>query len=255
MRKRQAGIALAWLLSGSVDAATQAAHPHLYVATEAAAPASMLADGRVVGTVSDKVRTALRRAGVGHTMALLPWKRAYQAALERPDACIYSTSRTPEREPLFKWVAPTANAVWVLMGRSDRPLRIAQLDDARGLRIGTYHGDARDQYLRALGFTVDAAPSDVLNPRKLLQGRIDLWAASLPEGAIAPDKHGWDRRIVPVLVFRRSALYLACNPAVPDELVARLRAQLARMERDGTSAEIERAYAGWDGAAKAGALP
>lgn len=259
MGKRQVAMALAWVLAGgamaaAIPATTPAPAPsawrHLYVATEEAAPASMLEGGRVVGSASDKVRTALARAGLQHTMALLPWKRAYHAALSRPDACVYSTSRTPERERLFKWVAPTATAAWVLMGHADRPLRIERLDDARGLRIGTYHGDARDHYLRAQGFTVDAAPSDLLNPGKLLQGRIDLWAASLPEAAIAPDRHGWDRRIVPVLVFRRIALYLACNPALPDPVVERLRAEFARMERDGTMQEIERSYAGWSGAAK-----
>ena len=73
------------------------------------------ADGKVVGIATDKVRAAFERAGLPYTIELLPWKRAYAAAYQRPDACVYSTARTPERDPLFKWVGPTDSAEWVLM--------------------------------------------------------------------------------------------------------------------------------------------
>lgn len=242
MLKWQAGFVSAIVLA-SCQATASAAPPRLYLTTEASAPSSMLNKGHVVGIASDKLRAATARAGVAAEFALLPWKRAYTAALQRPDACVYSTTRTPEREALFKWVGPLDTAHWVLMGRADRPLHLTSLEQARAYRIGTYHGDARDSYLRGLGFTVDTAPTDLLNPQKLLQGRIDLWAASWREGSTVLARHGWDQRIVPVLAFRRIDVYLACNRALPDALVARLNAELAAMARDGTAQRIERAYA------------
>ncbi|WP_020651876.1 substrate-binding periplasmic protein [Massilia niastensis] len=222
--------------------ATPGTAPRLYLTTEASAPSSMLDNGRVTGIATDKVREAMARAGVTHDIALLPWKRAYTAALQRPDACVYSTTRTPEREHLFKWAGPTDTAQWVLMARADRKLRLDSLEQARGLRIGTYNGDARDQYLRARGFQVDAAPNDLINPRKLLLDRIDLWAASLRGGSDVLARHGWESRIIPVHVFKRIELYLACNRAVPDSVVARLNAAFAEIARDGTGRRIERSY-------------
>ncbi|MEW7848182.1 ABC transporter substrate-binding protein [Massilia aurea] len=237
------------ILSGSLSATTLAASPpvpitapHLSLTTETAAPSSMLENGRVVGIATDKLRIVLERAGVTYDITLLPWKRAYTAALQQPNACVYSTTRTPERETLFKWIGPTDVGQWVLMGRADRNWRIASLDDARGLRIGTYHGDARDGYLKSRGFVTDAAPSEALNPPKLLQGRIDLWAASWRAGSDVLVKNGWDKEIVPVFVFNRIAVYLACNPAVPDALVKRLNAEFETIERDGTARAIERRY-------------
>ena len=56
----------------------------------------------------------------------------------------------------------------------DRRIVLHALEDARPYRIRTYHGDARDGYLRSRGFRVDSAPNDLTNPRKLLLGRIDL---------------------------------------------------------------------------------
>ncbi|MFC5461068.1 substrate-binding periplasmic protein [Massilia niabensis] len=221
-------------------------HP-LYITTETAAPSSMLgSDGRVIGIATDKVRTALERAGLPYTIDLLPWKRAYAAARTRPDACVYSTTRTPEREALFKWIGPTDSAEWVLMARAGSGITLRTLEDARPYRIGTYNGDARDAYLRSRGFRVDAAPADLINPRKLLLGRIDLWAAALRPGSPVLKQNGWDGRIVPVLVFNRLDVFLACNRAVPDEVVDRLNGAFTSLEREGAMQRIERSYDNWN---------
>jgi len=224
---------------------TGAAAPRLYITTETSAPSSMLEGSRVIGIATDKVREAMQRAGIDYTIELLPWKRAYLAAQQRPDACVYSTSRTPERETLFKWVGPTDVGYWVMMARADSKFRLRSLEDARGLRIGTYNGDARDAYLRARGFRVDTANEDLANAGKLLLDRIDLWAASLRSGSTILARYGYDKKIVPVLEFNRVELYLACNPGVPDALVNRLNAAFEAIARDGTGRRIERSYENW----------
>jgi polar amino acid transport system substrate-binding protein len=240
---------LLWLGAGACAMAT--APPQLTILTEHAPPTSMLDNGNidgagnVIGSGSDKVREAMARAGVAYTMEIQPWKRAYTAALERPGTCVFSTTRLPGRERLFKWVGPTDGADWVLLGRAGRDYAVKRLDDARALRIGTYNGDARDAYLRDLGFKVDPAQTDVLNPRKLLEGRIDLWAAGMRRGSTMLEQNGWAGQIVPVLVFKQVDVYLACHRSVPDALVEKLNAALAAMQRDGTVRRIDRKYEGW----------
>jgi polar amino acid transport system substrate-binding protein len=220
--------------------------PKLYLATENAAPSSMLEGGRVVGIGTDKVRAIMQRAGIAYTIELLPWKRAYTAALERSDACVFSTTRTPEREALFKWVGPIDEAKWVLVARAGSGVRLRTLEDARRYRIGTYNGDARDQFLRERGFTVDPAPDDMLNPLKLKMGRIDLWAASWRRsGNFVLERNGWDKQLVPLLVFNRIQVFLACNREVPDALVERMNAALDAVGRDGTLRRIEHKYDHW----------
>jgi polar amino acid transport system substrate-binding protein len=214
----------------------------LYLTTEAAPPHSMMEGKRVVGIGADTVREIMGRARIEHTIELLPWKRAYTAALERSDTCVFSTTRTPERERLFQWIGPIGEADWVLMARADRKLHLDSLEDARRYRIGTYNGDARDQYLRARGFDVDPAPSDLINPRKLMANRIDLWAASIRRGSATLARMGYADKIVPVLVFNRIRVYLACNHGVSDALTARMNTALESMERDGTLQRILRRY-------------
>jgi polar amino acid transport system substrate-binding protein len=237
---------LAALLAGSAAAHAQTrTSPRLYLATEASAPYSMRDGERVVGIGTDMVREIMTRTGTPYTIELLPWKRAYTAALERPDACVFSTTRTPEREAQFKWIGPIGEADWVLMKRAGRKLNIGSLDDARRYRIGTYNGDARDQFLRARGFQVDPAPSDMLNARKLMADRIDLWAAIVRRGSVTLARLGYADKIVPVFVFNRIRVYLACNRAMPDAMVARMNGAVEAMERDGSTRRIVHRYDDW----------
>jgi polar amino acid transport system substrate-binding protein len=216
--------------------------PRLYLTTELAPPYSVREGERVIGIGADTVREIMGRANIEHTIELLPWKRAYTAALERNDACVFSTTRTPEREPLFKWIGPIGEADWVLMGRADRKLHLNSLEDARNYRIGTYNGDARDQYLRARGFKVDPAPNDLLNLRKLMADRIDLWAASIRRGGMTLASMGYADKVVPVFVFNRIRVYLACNRAIPDAMSARMETAYDAMARDGTLERILHRY-------------
>jgi polar amino acid transport system substrate-binding protein len=223
-------------------AAASAAWPRLAITGENTPPSSMLVNGKATGRQTDKVREMLERVGVPHTIDLLPWKRAYMKAQRNPLTCVYSTTRTAEREAGFKWVGPIVQSDWVLMARADRSLKLRTLEDARPLRIGTYGGDARDEFLRSRGFNVEAVKNDDVNPEKLLLNRIDLWAvASRPE-LNTTQRVGRGGRLVPVLVFNRVGLYLACHPSVPDRLVERMNAMLDTMRRDGSLERIDRRY-------------
>ena len=205
----------------------------------------MLAAGQVSGRETEKVRQIMARSGISYDIELFPWKRAYNLALARPDACVYSTSRTPEREKLFKWIGPLDQAAWVLYGRADRTFKLDTLEDARGLRIGTYLGDVRDEYLRSRGFNVDAVQDDAANPKKLLTNRIDLWAVGRRLGGSTIDNADWSKQIVPLLTFSRIDVYLACNPALPDALIGKMNGALAALRREGSFEQIDRKYANW----------
>lgn len=239
-------IVVALLLAGQLaPARAQPPGLPLYITTEYSAPGSMQDGGNIVGSATDKVREALARSALAYSIDMQPWKRAYTAAVLRPDGCVYSTTRTPEREQLFKWAGPTDEGEWVLLGRADRQYKLKTLEDARGLRIGTYHGDARNDYLRSRGYLVDPAPNDMINPPKLMMNRIDLWAAGLRRGSAVLALNGWSGKIVPVLTFNHVKLYLACNLAVPDATIAKLNAAFEAMERDGTARRLERKYDTW----------
>ena len=237
-------IIMAMLLATS--AVAQVAAPPLVITAEHSPPASMKLGQEVVGRESEKVREMLARAGYRYSIDVLPWKRAFTMAQRDPYTCVYSASRTPEREQQFKWVGPTDEAEWVLMGLSSRKYQLHSLEDARKLRIGTYNGDARDEFLRARGFDVDPALNDASNPKKLLLNRIDLWAVAMRNGDLgALAQFPGADQLAPVLTFHHVKVYLACNPSVPDAMIERMNAILDTMRKDGTFTRLEKKYAHW----------
>ena len=121
----------------SAPAVSAAPAVTLRIATERMPPSSMVVDGVISGRETDKIRELMARTGTAYTLELLPWKRAYVGALTHDHACVYSTTRTPAREPLFKWVGATDYAEWQLWGRVDAGLSLKTLEDARrGARGG-----------------------------------------------------------------------------------------------------------------------
>jgi polar amino acid transport system substrate-binding protein len=238
-------VPVAALLAVSCALASASEAPRLRLLTESSPPVSMLEGGQVVGSGTEKVLEIMARTATAYSIDLLPWRRAYTFAQQEANACLFSTTRTPEREKLFKWIGPTDEAEWVLLGRADRNYNLHTLEDARKLRIGTYNGDVRDEYLRARGFRVDPAPNDMINSRKLMLNRIDVWASGLRRGNSLLNRKGWNQQIVPVLSFKRVSVYLACNPAVPTELIDKMNAALDTMQRDGTVKRIDRKYEKW----------
>jgi len=88
-------------------------------------------------------------------------------------------------------------------------------------------------------------PNDQFNPKKLMVDRIDLWAVGTRSASSASLLARYAPAIVPVLVFNRVKVYLACNSSVPDVLIERMNATLDAMRRDGSFARLERKYENW----------
>lgn len=224
----------------------------LRLVTEHGPPASMRDGDKIVGIATDKLREAMARTGIAYTIELMPWKLAYSFALNEPATCVFAAARNAEREASFKWIGPLGELDWTMFARADRPMKLTSLEDARGMRIGTYKGDVSETYLRGQGYTVDSAVDGMLNPGKLLAGRIDLWITSSTGGQINLVQLGLEKKIVPVLTFKHSELFMACNRAVSDEVVAKLSAALAAMRADGSAEAIDRKYANWRSATRPG---
>ncbi|PHV10740.1 hypothetical protein CSQ89_14640 [Chitinimonas sp. BJB300] len=237
--------AILCMLSAAVAVQAKETVDELLLTTEESPPFNMMVNGKIVGIAVDKMVEVMSRAKLPYTLEMLPWARAYQMALDKPNVCVFSTTRTAEREPKFKWVGPLALNTWMLYRLVDGNIQLNTLEDARSLRIGTYNADARDVFLRAKGFNVDTAVNDAVNPRKLLARRIDLWATSPFEANSQISANGWSGQIVPALTFNRVELYLACNLGVRNEVVDKLNVILNGMSNDGAAVAIDRRYERW----------
>ncbi len=194
------------------------------------------------GITVDKVVELMHRAHEPYTITSYPWSRAYQMALQREDTCVFSTSRTPERETLFTWIGPLAQSDWAIFARAKDTRNPKTLEDVRPYIIGGYNNAATGEYLIQRGYKVDLASNDALNMQKLLRKHIDYWATGELMGKYLIGKEGLNGQIVPLFKFELSELYMACNRAMDPQRADKFNRILREMSRDGSSAAIERKY-------------
>ncbi|MBV8048605.1 MAG: transporter substrate-binding domain-containing protein [Paludibacterium sp.] len=224
------------LLSGTAGAAG------VRLLTESYPPFNMmLENGQVGGMSTDIVRELFRRAGMDYTVELMPWIRAFNTAVLENNTCVYSTTRSDNREHQFKWIGPLLANPWVLYAGPSSPRPGLDLESVRRYRIGGYNGDAVAQYLIARGFNVELTPTDDLNLRKLEAGRIDYWATGKYLGNYLVKQANLPQ-LKPAMVFYTAFMYLACNPGMPNQTINRLNGVMQEMQQDGSVARITQNY-------------
>jgi polar amino acid transport system substrate-binding protein len=215
----------------------------LRVMTEDYPPFNMQGeDGKIIGLSTEVVEELFKRAEVEYKIALMPWKRAYEDTLSTPNTALYSTTRTPERETLFKWVGPLVNNNWVFFSNSTANISITSLEDAKQYSVGGYNGSAAAEYLKAQGFSkLQLAANDTANVKKLEAGRITLWATGQ---YLAPylAKREKSANPKPVFAFQETQMSLAFNKDTSDETINKLNKILASMKADGTIEKINAKY-------------
>ncbi|MEJ2284193.1 MAG: transporter substrate-binding domain-containing protein [Desulfobacterales bacterium] len=205
--------------------------------TEDSPPANYLKNGRLKGLAVEIVREILRRVKLPDRIQVVPWARGYTLALTEPNVALFSTTRLPQREKLFKWVGPLYSQTWGFYARTDSPITISSLDQARAVgRIGTYYKDAKEQYLLANGFrNLVSTNRNLSNIRHLMDGSIDLWVSSdfnMPylarQAGINPE------RLKLIFPFKRVQNYIAFSNQSPDALVDLWQQTLDELKLDGT---------------------
>ena len=177
--------------------------------------------------------------GLSATFRLLPWARAYTEARLRDNHCVYSTTRTEEREPHFTWIGPLVTNEWAAFSLADNPLEANALDDLTELRVGSFREDAVGLFVEQRGISVAVAPTERENIGRLQAGLIDVWVTGRQTARLLAADAGVELR--ELFAFHRADLYLACHPSVADTLIIRLQSALERLQADGHLEGVRRA--------------
>lgn len=213
----------------------------LDINTEEYPPFNMTKDNQLIGVSTEIIKELMKRNHLQHRLTLLPWARAMALTKELPNNCVYSISRTPEREHLYQWIGPLVTNEWVLFATKEAHKRPKSLAAIRGSSIGTYIGDAIETYLKNENYTVEASKTDEINIKKLQKGHIDYWATGKLIGLYLLKENNI-QNIEPVLTFNKTEMYLACNLKTSDSLVATLNKDLASKQMQRFRKKVFSAY-------------
>ena len=233
-RNRISGVAVA--LGAWFAAMSSAGAEPLTLLTEDYTPFNFRDNGRYVGIGADQVVRMMDRANIPYVMSMVPWARAFGSAGSDPMTCVFTTAHTIDRDKKFKWVEPLILSPTTLMKRTGSSVAPKNLDDAKKLIVGTQRSDFTHELLVKHGFTKIELTSVIdLSVKQLIGGRVDLVMVSstyydqLKRAGVSVEA---------VLQLEPLRYAIACNPSVPDTVIAPMQSALNELIASGEQAKI-----------------
>lgn len=181
--------------------------------------------GQIIGSATRVLREALRTADIEAEFRLLPWARAYTAARLREQHCVYSTTRTDEREALFRWAGPLAINEWSAFSLAGRNIEASTTAELANFRVGSFREDAVGDYVEGQGIEVLRAHNERENLSRLHAGLVDVIVTGKATGEFLANAK--NVTLQHLFTFYRAPLYLACHPSVSKDLIKRLQHHLS----------------------------
>jgi len=235
---------VAFLFVAMAASASAATADDLKLFTEEYPPLTFSRDGAATGLDTEVVEEIMRRLGITAKIEVVPWARGYKLVLNAPNVGLFATTRTPEREKLFKWVGPisaTTAHFYSLRGGA----RFESLDRARSAeRILIPREWYLEQMLRDMGFTNIYTVSAPIEAVRMLVGkRAPLMALDDITLADTLSAGGVDPQLIePGVLISQAVQYIAFSSDAPDTMIARWQKALDDMKSDGS---FDRLYEKW----------
>lgn len=209
----------------------------LTLMTENFLPYNYEKEGKAKGLCSIVVQNIQKQIGDTTPISVRSWSEAYEKVLKEKNQALFCTTRTEQREDLFKWVGPIAFSNLVFQENTLHPTRIKTLEDAKKAgKVGVLKDDSSYQYLQSQGFTDFAVYKDektmylalekgefTLTTGNELSLPLLLMETGLPKGAL---------RNTSVVIYRKG-MYVAFSKDVPDSLIAQWQNALDSIKESG----------------------
>lgn len=178
---------------------------------------------------------------------VLPWSRAYRQTQKGPMLVLFSTTRTEQREPLFKWAGPIIDTKVVLASRKDKNIVINSKDDLKAYSIAAVRDDIGEQLVKDLGVIPENKIQLSVNAesiiKKLDAGRVDLLAYEVNSMRYQIKNMGLNNEdFVAAFTLKEGQLFYAFSKDVDDQLVEKLQGGIDAIKNDGTYESILKKY-------------
>ncbi|MDD5148255.1 MAG: transporter substrate-binding domain-containing protein [Candidatus ainarchaeum sp.] len=226
---------------------TQARAGGIQIITEEHKPYNFADEnGIATGQSTEIVREILKRLNQSAGIGILPWEEAYEKALTGPGIALYSTTRTRDRNALFKWAGPISNPEREdFYARKDSSLKLNVLEDAKKAgKICVIMDDSREQILSGNGFTnLDVSNNDLDCIQKLADGSVDLWVGNKVILDEITKENGIDaNQFKPAGLYIISEFYIAFSSDVNSGTIVEWQSALDSMKQDGAYEDILAKY-------------
>jgi len=206
-------------------------------------PLSYLINDKAAGPSVDIVKNIQKKINTNEDIWVYPWARGYKMAQEEAGVMLFSTTRTKQRENMFKWVGPIMEKRYSLYAKKGSTIKINHLDEAKKYRIGVARGSNNQQFLVSKGFTALVPVTlEEQNLKMLLKGRIGLWYTDAAQSSRLMENTSQDASIEEIFVIQKYKSYFVFNIKTPDNIVKKWQEALDGLLKDGTVLNILTKY-------------
>lgn len=209
------------------------------IVTEHLPPYQISKDNKLTGgSVAIEIKKLMKTVLPGSSIEVVPWARAYQVALVRPNTIIFSLVRTPEREDKFIWIGKVAQVRTELIALKDSELQpVETLSELKNTRIGVKRQDAVATFLNNNGFEYGKDLVEIVytmsTMRMLEKGRIE----TIPSNKQIIDFYcqtagcaNSDFKTLYVFKQLSEEFYLAASLGTDVKLIEKLKVEFANIE-------------------------
>jgi len=206
-------------------------------------------DGKVQGLAVEFLVMMLARAGSTQgqgDIKMEPWSRGYNLVQTTENTILFSTTRTEEREKMFKWVGPIFQNSTKLIAKKEKGIKISGAADIKKYKVGTVQEDVGEQYLQKMGIgldTLDRTNNTSNNVKKLGADRIDMITNDW-EGFVADAKTlGIDPNLYEsVYILNTADIDYAFYKGTPDWVIEKLQKAMDELKSEGKLKELQQKY-------------
>ena len=227
------------LATGMEEAVSGEATDLTIYTTDAYAPYNFVEQGKLKGISVDIMVRILEKTGRPlkcEAFEIVPWARGLIYLSTKPNACLLTVGKTPERKEKFQWVGPTVLAGFSVLALHKRHIKINAIADLNTYRIGEQLGGSPggEVALKAgvRQENMEYAPTPRQNIQKLAGGRLDVIIIEKNVAAWCIKRLGLHPDdFETVYVLSESPMYFGFHKDIPKALIQQLQATLDNLKQ------------------------
>ena len=206
-------------------------------------PLSYEVNGKLSGPSVDIVRTIQKLLDSNEKINIYPWAQGYKQLQSYSNVMLFSTTRTAQREHLFKWVGPIVEKRFSFHAKKGAKIKINNLEDAKKYRVGVVRNSNNEQFLVANGFkNLSVVANESQNLQMLDLGRFDLWYTDTAQSSALMANFSLEEKIEEIYVVQKSRSYYAFSKITPDSIVEKWQNAFTHLRNTGVIWNILKKY-------------
>ena len=212
-------------------------HKEITFYTEIYPPANFVENGQLKGITVDTLKAIWRELKQPeHYINIVPWVRGYRNTLNTPYSALFTMSRTPSRENLFKWLGPIFNSTHVLITKKSNQLKFSRLSEIFNYKVAAVRGDISEISLKEIRFPERnmAKVSELKLAFKMMEtGRVDMIVVTIHGFHHLAQQLNFDlKEYENVWQVNKYANYIAFNIETPDSIITQYQEALDKINKE-----------------------